>query len=32
MRLSNLTWPKAEEYFRGHDTVLIAASRPWYGR
>ena len=23
MRLSNLTWPKAEEYFRGHDTVLI---------
>ena len=23
MRLSNLTWPKAEEYFRAHDTVLI---------
>lgn len=23
MRLSNLTWPKAEEYFRTHDTVLI---------
>ena len=22
MRLSNLTWPKAEEYFRAHDTVL----------
>ena len=23
MRLSNLTWPHAEEYFRDHDTVLI---------
>ena len=23
MRLSNLTWPKAEEYFKEHDTVLI---------
>ena len=23
MRLSNLPWPKAEEYFRAHDTVLI---------
>ena len=23
MRLSNLTWPHAEEYFKTHDTVLI---------
>ena len=23
MRLENLTWPQAEEYFRNHDTVIV---------
>ena len=30
MRLSNLTWPKAEEYFKEHDTVLIGLGSGYY--
>ena len=31
MRLTNLTWPKAQEYFEKNDMVLISIGRSFIG-